>query len=821
MINKRTTAGAAVVLFLFTCHAFAVALTPSEQPITDRAITLVVEPIFGVASLNTGGVLVDDLEVRLFGELIGDFQDTQLQNFTVGHWEGLSLDHIVAGTEVTATFADGTPSDAFRPLVHMLGSNRPPAYSVSVDFVLGEPCRSVSVGCELPSGSFHLFAGLNEDGRLTHGLIMVGDGAFGVRPSGAYSDPLDYRILTGQLLGSDLGELSRAVLMPGERELALEGSHSCIREHPIESISFEDRHTDALQFDSGSEYVLDFGTNRPVRVLNDSRVSIRENVLSTNHQLPALEVSGASAHLQDALIRSSGFDIAAAHLTEGSEMTVQSGSIVSWSTGLVTRDSTFSIFDGEISAEWVFLHAEGDSQISAVRSNLRAGGIFTQGFILRGDSVFEAEDSTIETTGGDQGAVALLADRSRFTMVGGEIDGFGGEFGTTFFDVTGHAALDIRHANVKLTSDGNLAFSGAGSSTIKLSDVDLNHLYSDSGGFQLLHAKNDSIVAFSDVRVTGRESNIGSEFVLEGSGSSQVRFDDSVIDVALFSDRATIVGVGNDARLLIDGGRISVTYDDFSGGAFATREILASGSSEIILADTVFEVADSHRVDQNVEEFEIVDIEARDSSTVTLIATSFNYPTEQPLVDLTGMIEGALPDGTPFSYRFDRDPTATIVLRESIYGDYDRDSALSASDLDVQAAAMRDGTTLKRFDLNDDGIADFQDRAFWVETIKNTYMGDANLDGQFDSQDLVRAFEAALYEDESGQLAAWESGDWTGDGRFDSADLVAAFQANGYEAGPRPATVPEPAFLWQGLMALLAMLRWARSVIVSDVRHAM
>ena len=166
-----------------------------------------------------------------------------------------------------------------------------------------------------------------------------------------------------------------------------------------------------------------------------------------------------------------------------------------------------------------------------------------------------------------------------------------------------------------------------------------------------------------------------------------------------------------------------------------------------------------------------------------------------------------MPDGTSFSYRFDRDPTATIVLRESVFGDYDRDSALSASDLDVQAAAMRDGTTLKRFDLNEDGIADFQDRAIWVETIKNTYIGDANLDGKFDSQDLVRVFEAALYGDESGQLATWESGDWTGDGRFDSADLVAAFQANGYDAGPRPVAVPEPTCSLLATLLGLSVLR--------------
>ena len=59
--------------------------------------------------------------------------------------------------------------------------------------------------------------------------------------------------------------------------------------------------------------------------------------------------------------------------------------------------------------------------------------------------------------------------------------------------------------------------------------------------------------------------------------------------------------------------------------------------------------------------------------------------------------------------------------------------------------------------------------------------GDANLDGRFNSSDLVKVFQAGKYEDSIFQNASWEEGDWNGDGDFDSQDLVMAFQLGWYE----------------------------------------
>lgn len=60
--------------------------------------------------------------------------------------------------------------------------------------------------------------------------------------------------------------------------------------------------------------------------------------------------------------------------------------------------------------------------------------------------------------------------------------------------------------------------------------------------------------------------------------------------------------------------------------------------------------------------------------------------------------------------------------------------------------------------------------------------GDANLDGIFNSTDLVLVFQAGKYETGI-QDASWASGDWNEDGYFNSSDLVLAFQEGCYTEG--------------------------------------
>ena len=59
--------------------------------------------------------------------------------------------------------------------------------------------------------------------------------------------------------------------------------------------------------------------------------------------------------------------------------------------------------------------------------------------------------------------------------------------------------------------------------------------------------------------------------------------------------------------------------------------------------------------------------------------------------------------------------------------------------------------------------------------------GDANRDGQFNSDDLVLVFQSFEYEDGIVGNSDWSEGDWDGDGDFGSKDLVVAFQFGAYE----------------------------------------
>jgi hypothetical protein len=77
--------------------------------------------------------------------------------------------------------------------------------------------------------------------------------------------------------------------------------------------------------------------------------------------------------------------------------------------------------------------------------------------------------------------------------------------------------------------------------------------------------------------------------------------------------------------------------------------------------------------------------------------------------------------------------------------------------------------------------------------------GDANIDGVFNSGDLVHVFQVGEYEDAITENSTWSDGDWTNDNEFDSGDLVKAFQEGNYvnAAAPTSPTVPAPtSWVW-------------------------
>jgi hypothetical protein len=143
-------------------------------------------------------------------------------------------------------------------------------------------------------------------------------------------------------------------------------------------------------------------------------------------------------------------------------------------------------------------------------------------------------------------------------------------------------------------------------------------------------------------------------------------------------------------------------------------------------------------------------------------------------------------------------------------GDIDGDGTVTAADIDAIYAAIRANPNDGAADLNQDGVANQADVKFLVNDILNTYFGDVDLDGEFNSSDLIAVFQLGQYEDDVALNSSWIGGDWDGDQEFTTVDFVIAFQDGGFEQGPRVLAVPEP----HGLIA------WFLVAMPSLARHA-
>jgi hypothetical protein len=144
---------------------------------------------------------------------------------------------------------------------------------------------------------------------------------------------------------------------------------------------------------------------------------------------------------------------------------------------------------------------------------------------------------------------------------------------------------------------------------------------------------------------------------------------------------------------------------------------------------------------------------------------------EAPQTDILGQSRpyGAATDVGAYEYQGDR------------RGDLNGDQQVNAVDIDLLYAALRLGTTDPQFDLDGNGLSDQRDTDWLVEQILGTVYGDANLDGHFDTADLIAVFQAGKFEDQFDDNAGWAEGDWDGDGDFGTGDLVLALQRGGFE----------------------------------------
>ena len=149
----------------------------------------------------------------------------------------------------------------------------------------------------------------------------------------------------------------------------------------------------------------------------------------------------------------------------------------------------------------------------------------------------------------------------------------------------------------------------------------------------------------------------------------------------------------------------------------------------------------------------------------------------------------------------------TVTAIDPTSGDVNGDGILDASDIDELTQYVQAQTNDLGYDVDGNGLVNDQDRTVWVNSKKATYFGDANLDSEFNSGDLVSVLGSGQYEDATLKNSQWSTGDWNGDGDFTSSDLIVALADGGYEGGPRAAigAVPEPSSAAAIVIALIGL----------------
>ena len=173
-----------------------------------------------------------------------------------------------------------------------------------------------------------------------------------------------------------------------------------------------------------------------------------------------------------------------------------------------------------------------------------------------------------------------------------------------------------------------------------------------------------------------------------------------------------------------------------------------------------------------------------------------------PFAD-TDFSAASLPAGLSWDVSYTADSIfLSVTGTAGLLGDFNQDGVLDAADIDELTRQSASGDNNLNYDVNADNLVNDGDVTVWAKDLFKTWIGDANLDGEFNSGDLVVVLSAGDYE--TGNAAVWSSGDFNGDGLADSSDLVAALSDGGYELGPVAAVsaVPEPN---TGVLLLLAL----------------
>ena len=130
----------------------------------------------------------------------------------------------------------------------------------------------------------------------------------------------------------------------------------------------------------------------------------------------------------------------------------------------------------------------------------------------------------------------------------------------------------------------------------------------------------------------------------------------------------------------------------------------------------------------------------------------------------------------------------------NVAGDFNGDGNLDCTDVDVLTLAISTSSSDPQYDVNGDGQINVADLNYWILTLKQTFLGDANLDFVVDGRDFN-----IWNSNKFSFTPAWCSGDFDADGVVDGADF------NIWNANKFQATSPRPVMTHAEMVAGLAV----------------
>ena len=312
--------------------------------------------------------------------------------------------------------------------------------------------------------------------------------------------------------------------------------------------------------------------------------------------------------------------------------------------------------------------AELSGGISAKDSQLHVTAGRVVGIQLGDNASMSLESSTANIKSAELVGV-IFAENSQLHITAGKVKGFDPNFGVTSsmrLDSTKLIAADAEIEGPVRLMGSSVGQMMGGSMSSGLPDFEAIALsLSDESTFELasgiISASNFDFGAVA-VQTAGNARFVMNDGALSTNGMHEI----------------TTQGVLSDDNSLVEIHDGSLTVQ-----SLASTLLFAKGSSRMTITGLEAVVRQQphvlgpqrhvgYRATENAHieisggsmsgEEPFLEVLAEDEGTVTIVGSDFNYPLFNSIQDTTGTITGRLRDGNEFSWDFERDPTATIVL---------------------------------------------------------------------------------------------------------------------------------------------------------------